>query len=60
MTSLRADAERNRRLILEAAAEAFAERGLDAGMAEVGDRPGRFARSERREDGEAERAADLL
>jgi AcrR family transcriptional regulator len=40
MTSLRADAERNRRLILEAAAEAFAERGLDAGMAEIARRAG--------------------
>ena len=40
MTTLRADAERNRRLILAAAAAAFAERGLDAGMAEIARRAG--------------------
>jgi AcrR family transcriptional regulator len=38
--ALRADAERNRRLILEAAAAVFAERGLDAGVAEVAHRAG--------------------
>jgi AcrR family transcriptional regulator len=38
--ALRADAERNRRLILEAAADVFAERGLDAGVAEVAQRAG--------------------
>jgi AcrR family transcriptional regulator len=37
---LRADAERNRRLVLDAAAEVFAERGLDAGVAEVAQRAG--------------------
>ncbi len=38
--SLRSDAERNRRLVLEAAAEAFAEEGLDVGMAEIARRAG--------------------
>jgi AcrR family transcriptional regulator len=38
--ALRADAERNRRLILDAAAAVFAERGLDAGVAEVAQRAG--------------------
>ena len=37
---LRSDAERNRRLVLEAAAQAFAERGLDVGMAEIARRAG--------------------
>lgn len=37
---LRSDAERNRRLVLEAAAEAFAERGFDVGMAEIARRAG--------------------
>ena len=37
---LRSDAERNRRLVLEAAAEAFAEEGLDVGMAEIARRAG--------------------
>jgi AcrR family transcriptional regulator len=37
---LRSDAERNRRLVLEAAAEAFAERGIDVGMAEIARRAG--------------------
>jgi AcrR family transcriptional regulator len=37
---LRADAARNRRLIIEAAAEVFAERGLDASTAEVAQRAG--------------------
>jgi AcrR family transcriptional regulator len=37
---LRADAERNRRRILAAAAEVFAERGLDAGLDEVARRAG--------------------
>jgi AcrR family transcriptional regulator len=37
---LRSDAERNRRLVLEAAAEAFAERGFDVGMAEIAKRAG--------------------
>jgi AcrR family transcriptional regulator len=37
---LRADAERNRRLVLEAAAEAFAERGFDVGVAEIARRAG--------------------
>jgi AcrR family transcriptional regulator len=40
MATLRADAERNRRLILEAAAQAFAERGLDVGVAEIARRAG--------------------
>jgi AcrR family transcriptional regulator len=38
--ALRADAERNRGLILEAAVAVFAERGLDAGVAEVAQRAG--------------------
>jgi AcrR family transcriptional regulator len=38
--ALRSDAERNRRLVLEAAAEAFAEQGLDVGMAEIARRAG--------------------
>ena len=38
--ALRADAERNRRLILDAAAAIFAERGLDAGVAEIAARAG--------------------
>ena len=37
---LRADAERNRRLVLEAAAQAFAEQGFDVGMAEIARRAG--------------------
>ena len=37
---LRSDAERNRRLILEAAAQAFAEEGFDVGMAEIARRAG--------------------
>jgi AcrR family transcriptional regulator len=37
---LRADAERNRRLILDAAAAVFGERGLDAGVAEIAARAG--------------------
>lgn len=37
---LRADAERNRRLVLEAAAQAFAEQGLDVGVAEIARRAG--------------------
>ena len=37
---LRADAERNRRLVLDAAVEVFAERGLEAGVAEVARRAG--------------------
>ena len=40
MTTLRADAERNRGLVLEAARSVFAERGLDAGVAEVAERAG--------------------
>src|SRR3954471_7456784 len=39
-TTLRADAERNRGLILEAARSVFAEQGLDAGVAEVAERAG--------------------
>src|ERR671918_105350 len=38
--TLRSDAERNRRLVLEAATEAFAEEGLDVGMAEIARRAG--------------------
>lgn len=38
--TLRADAARNRVLIVEAAEEAFAERGLDCGVAEVARRAG--------------------
>jgi len=38
--ALRADAARNRARIVEAAAEVFAERGLDASTAEVADRAG--------------------
>ena len=37
---LRADAERNRQLILEVAAEVFAEKGLDAGFDEIARRAG--------------------
>jgi AcrR family transcriptional regulator len=37
---LRSDAERNRRLVLEAAAQAFAEAGFDVGMAEIARRAG--------------------
>jgi AcrR family transcriptional regulator len=37
---LRSDAERNRRLVLEAAALAFAEKGYDVGMAEIARRAG--------------------
>jgi AcrR family transcriptional regulator len=38
--TLRSDAERNRRLVLEAAALAFAEEGLEVGMAEIARRAG--------------------
>jgi AcrR family transcriptional regulator len=38
--TLRADAERNRRRILEAAAAAFSESGLDVGVAEIARRAG--------------------
>jgi AcrR family transcriptional regulator len=38
--ALRSDAERNRRLVLDAAAQAFAEEGLDVGMAEIARRAG--------------------
>jgi AcrR family transcriptional regulator len=38
--TLRSDAERNRRLALEAAVQAFAEEGLDVGMAEIARRAG--------------------
>jgi AcrR family transcriptional regulator len=37
---LRADAERNRRLVLEAAAQAFADEGFDVGVAEIARRAG--------------------
>jgi AcrR family transcriptional regulator len=37
---LRSDAERNRRLVLEAATAAFAEEGLDVGMAQIARRAG--------------------
>jgi len=37
---LRADAERNRRRLIDAAAEAFAERGLDVSVAEIAKRAG--------------------
>jgi AcrR family transcriptional regulator len=37
---LRADAERNRRLLLDAAAAAFAEHGLDVGVSEIARRAG--------------------
>jgi AcrR family transcriptional regulator len=40
MTTLRADAERNRGLVLEAARSVFAEQGLDAGVAEIAERAG--------------------
>ena len=36
----RADAERNRRRLLDAAAELFGERGLDVGVAEIAQRAG--------------------
>ncbi len=39
-TVLRADAERNRGLILDAARSVFAEQGLDAGVAEIAERAG--------------------
>lgn len=38
--ALRSDAERNRGLVLEAAAAAFAEEGLEVGMAEIARRAG--------------------
>jgi AcrR family transcriptional regulator len=38
--TLRSDAERNRRLVLEAAAAAFARDGLEVGMAEIARRAG--------------------
>lgn len=37
---LRSDAERNRRLVLEAATQAFAEQGYEVGMAEIARRAG--------------------
>jgi AcrR family transcriptional regulator len=37
---MRSDAERNRALVVEAAAQAFAEEGLDVGMAEIARRAG--------------------
>jgi AcrR family transcriptional regulator len=37
---LRADAERNRRRVLDAAAELFVERGLDVGVGEIAERAG--------------------
>lgn len=37
---MRSDAERNRRLVLDAAAQAFADEGLDVGMAEIARRAG--------------------
>ena len=37
---LRADAERNRRRLLEAATQLFCERGLDVGVAEIAERAG--------------------
>ncbi|MDX6485225.1 MAG: hypothetical protein QOF43_378 [Gaiellaceae bacterium] len=40
MTTLRADAERNRGLVLEAARQVFAEHGSEAGVAEVAERAG--------------------
>jgi AcrR family transcriptional regulator len=40
MNPLRVDAERNRRLVLDAAAAAFAEGGLDVGVAEIAHRAG--------------------
>jgi len=40
VTALRADAERNRGLVLEAARSVFAEHGLEAGVAEVAVRAG--------------------
>src|SRR5215469_9714592 len=36
----RADAERNRRRLLDAAAQLFGERGLDVGVAEIAQRAG--------------------
>jgi AcrR family transcriptional regulator len=55
MTVLRADAERNRGLVLEAARAVFAEQGLDAGVAEIAERAGVgvatiFRRFPRKED----------
>ena len=38
--ALRSDAERNRRLVLDAATQAFAQDGLDVGMAEIARRAG--------------------
>ncbi len=38
--ALRADAQRNRRLLLEAAAEAFAQRGIDVSASEIAARAG--------------------
>jgi len=46
---LRTDAERNRRLILEAASEAFADQGVDVSLAEIARRAGvGFATLQRR------------
>jgi AcrR family transcriptional regulator len=55
VSTLRADAERNRGLILEAARSVFAEQGLDAGVAAVAERAGVgvgtiFRRFPRKED----------
>jgi len=55
MSTLRADAERNRGLVLEAARSVFAEQGLDAGVAAVAARAGVgigtiFRRFPRKED----------
>jgi AcrR family transcriptional regulator len=55
MSALRADAERNRGLVLEAARSVFAEQGLDAGVAAVAERAGVgvgtiFRRFPRKED----------
>ncbi|MGH3262314.1 MAG: TetR/AcrR family transcriptional regulator, partial [Trebonia sp.] len=38
--ALRADAERNRRRLLDAASEMFCERGLDVGVAEIAEHAG--------------------
>jgi hypothetical protein len=57
---LRADAARNRQRVLTAAAQVFAERGLDVSLDEVAMLPAGPADWERQGPGDAERARILL